>query len=250
MSRIINLLKTPQRIPSLLAMHTKIQLKRLQKQRFDMQQERQKLFDFLEKTFEFDAASAYVALQASDFKQAYLARKRGLKSEGFGSGISSDFDCEALYLLVRASRPETIVETGVLYGASSAHILQALAENGRGRLYSIDLPSQPGIPDQRTLVPAALQERWELLLGDSRQLLPELLDRLETVDIFHHDSLHTYAHMRWEYGIATPSLQPQGVLSSHDVLSLPFQANAFADFCREAQLQPVTFRNIGFATPS
>jgi predicted O-methyltransferase YrrM len=49
-------------------------------------------------------------------------------------GTTGECGCEALYLLVRAARPRTVVKTGVLYGASSAHILAALARNGEGQL--------------------------------------------------------------------------------------------------------------------
>ena len=37
-----------------------------------------------------------------------------------------------------------VVETGVLYGASSAHILAALAQNGDGELHSIELGRDSG----------------------------------------------------------------------------------------------------------
>lgn len=45
-----------------------------------------------------------------------------------------------LYLTVRLIKPETIVETGVSSGSSSAYILRALYDNQKGKLYSIDLP--------------------------------------------------------------------------------------------------------------
>lgn len=45
-----------------------------------------------------------------------------------------------IYLLVRLTKPEVVVKTGVGPGASSALILNALNRNGKGVLYSIDLP--------------------------------------------------------------------------------------------------------------
>src|SRR5438552_15169364 len=44
-----------------------------------------------------------------------------------------------LYAIVRAYSPSLVVETGVLYGHSSAAILAALEDNGTGQLTSIDL---------------------------------------------------------------------------------------------------------------
>jgi len=46
-----------------------------------------------------------------------------------------------LYVAVRALKPSIVVETGVGSGMSSSFILRALAMNGFGTLYSIDLPS-------------------------------------------------------------------------------------------------------------
>jgi hypothetical protein len=47
-----------------------------------------------------------------------------------------------LYMITRVADPATVVETGVLYGYSSAAILSALADNKKGRLISIDLPTE------------------------------------------------------------------------------------------------------------
>jgi hypothetical protein len=58
------------------------------------------------------------------------------------------------------------------------------------------------------IVPEFLKSRWNLLAGDSRRLLPSLLAKLGTIDVFIHDSLHTYDHMLWEYRTAEPYLRP------------------------------------------
>lgn len=139
---------------------------------------------------------------------------------------------EYLYFLVRLHRPEVVVETGVFRGISSSFILQAMRENCKGTLYSIDLPSAsyliPGTfeVDSSQLregeevgfaVPDFLRSRWQLILGDSRLELPRLLDRLGTIHMFYHDSEHTYSHMTWEFETALAHLGPGGVLTSDDV---------------------------------
>jgi len=43
------------------------------------------------------------------------------------------------YMAIRAFRPETVVETGVANGVSSAYILLALQKNERGALHSVSL---------------------------------------------------------------------------------------------------------------
>src|SRR2546430_693894 len=89
-----------------------------------------------------------------------------------------------LYVVVRATRPRVIVETGVASGLSSAHILRALAANGTGTLYSIDLPNvQEGsvLPQGRTpgwIVPDSLRGSWRWQMGGAGSPLPELLTAL------------------------------------------------------------------------
>ena len=163
---------------------------------------------------------------------------------------------ELLYLIVRFQRPEVVVETGVFDGISSAMILKAFADNGRGRLYSIDLPARNSIEgstdrmvegtlpkdcDPGWLVPGYLRDRYDLTFGDARVELPRLLQRIGEVDIFLHDSLHTFEHMEWEFKTVWPHLRSSGILLADDI----FWNSAFHSFAR-AQGKPYChFRNIG-----
>jgi len=122
-----------------------------------------------------------------------------------------------LYILCRALTPGVVVETGVANGVSSAFILQALATNGHGMLHSVDLPL-PG-HDPRAigvLIPNGLRSRWHLHLGSSRRTLPGVV-RAQAVDLFVHDSLHTYRNMRREFDVVWPRIRPGGALVSDDV---------------------------------
>jgi predicted O-methyltransferase YrrM len=127
-----------------------------------------------------------------------------------------------LYALIRALRPRTVVETGVGSGYSSTFILEALRRNDEGRLVSIDLPNceagwsltedeKPGF-----LVPDVLRSRWDLRLGRTVDLLPDVLTRLGHIDLFFHDSEHTYDVMSFEYSAAYEHLTPSGVIISDD----------------------------------
>jgi len=150
------------------------------------------------------------------------------------------------YITVRAFRPDVVVETGVANGVSSAYLLLALDKNGRGRLHSVDLGNPVFLPAGKPpgwIVPESLRNRWNLLIGDSRQLLPKLLSELRTVDVFIHDSLHTYDQMLWEYRTAYPYLRPGGLLFSDDAGWNP----AFEEFSREvgAKMSAVV-RGVGF----
>ena len=135
------------------------------------------------------------------------------------------------YLACRLTTPETVVETGVAYGVSSAYILRAMEQNGRGTLHSVDLP-----PLRReyerfwgVAVPEDLREGWRLHRGASRRVLPGLLRESGPVGLFVHDSLHTRRNMRREFDAVWPSLTPGGLLLADDVE----RNGAFADLRRK-----------------
>jgi predicted O-methyltransferase YrrM len=149
-------------------------------------------------------------------------------------------------------RPKVVIETGVASGLSTAYLLQAIADNEEGHLWSIDLPNVDSlegsprkyIPDQAVpgwLVPEGLKRNWTLVLGDARAQLPAVLSETGRVDVFIHDSMHTYEHMSWEYNEVWKRLSAGGCLFSHDV----HVNSAFADFCLEKGRPPGRFRNLG-----
>lgn len=123
------------------------------------------------------------------------------------------------YLVCRLISPDIVVETGVAYGVSSAFVLRALEENGRGTLYSVDLPPLAGESEQfwGVAVPEELRGRWRLQRASSARSLPGLLRHLGAVDLFVHDSLHTRRNMRREFGQVWPHLRPGGVILADDV---------------------------------
>jgi predicted O-methyltransferase YrrM len=123
------------------------------------------------------------------------------------------------YLACRLIKPETVVETGVAYGVSSAFILRALEMNGQGMLFSVDLP-----PLRRKYerfwgiaVPDELRGRWRLHRGTSASVLPRLFKANPTIDLFVHDSLHTHRNMRREFDAVWPHLREGGLLLADDV---------------------------------
>jgi len=158
-----------------------------------------------------------------------------------------------LYAAVRVSRPNVVFETGVFDGLSSAVILRAMERNAVGELISIDLPAEEPIVNATDrmlegalppgcspgwIVPDCLRARYRLHLGDSKHLLPDALERYKRVNIFLHDSLHTYQHQLFEYHAAWPYVVPRGLLLSDDI----FWTAAFHRFCKR---QGVKYVNAG-----
>lgn len=152
-------------------------------------------------------------------------------------GVADTNLTELEYVVVRSMRPAVVVETGVWRGLSSWTLLAALDANGFGELVSIDFP--PLDPSQQVevghLVPEELRSRWALELGPSRQLLPLVVGRVPSVDVFIHDSDHTTANMSREFRVAWQAMAPGGALLSDDI-----EANhAFVRFARRVHSTPV-----------
>jgi predicted O-methyltransferase YrrM len=127
---------------------------------------------------------------------------------------------QSCYLVCRLLKPAVVMETGVAYGTSSAFILKALQQNGHGALHSIDVVASTNRDAFRfigALVPEELRSRWSLHFGASRRVMPKLLWKLGRVDLFIHDSLHTYWNMRREFATVWPYLSEGGAIMSDDV---------------------------------
>jgi Methyltransferase domain len=123
------------------------------------------------------------------------------------------------YALCRALRPGVVLETGVAYGVSSSFLTQALALNGEGHLHSVDRgPVRPGSDSYiGALVPDELRSRWTLHRGTSRRVLPGLLDQLDGLALFIHDSQHTYRNVTWELRTVAPRLARPAAVVVDDV---------------------------------
>jgi len=112
--------------------------------------------------------------------QAVVSPRRGLTDRSVRYGRRAGW-----YALVRALRPEHVVETGSDKGLGTCVLAAALLENGRGRVTTIDTNEAAG-----SLLGGAYAEVVDLVVGDSVAVLP----RLDPVDLFIHDSLHTAEH--------------------------------------------------------
>jgi predicted O-methyltransferase YrrM len=97
----------------------------------------------------------------------------------------------------------------------SAFILKALVDEklATSKLYSIELSEDC---EQGVLIPDELRSEFEPVRGRIEDLLKA--NRLpESVDMFLHDSSHSYRHMLWEFRAFWPRLRDGGLLVSHDV---------------------------------
>jgi predicted O-methyltransferase YrrM len=142
---------------------------------------------------------------------------------------------DILAAIVTLQRPSTVVEIGIERGYSSAVMLAAMSARGTGRLHSIDLP-RLGKGDDfiGQAVPSELHDRWERMLGPSRHRLPELLRRVEQVDLFLHDGDHSYQSQFEDLSAVWPRLSQGGTVVVDDVWT-----SAIVDFASEVGTHPL-----------
>jgi len=165
-------------------------------------------------------------IRASDFMSEMIRRRDAYGSEG----VMGALDCATVYALTRWLRPAVVVESGGFIGMSSAFILKALADENltTARLYSIELSEEC---EQGALVPEELRPQFVPMRGKVEDFLQS--DELPpSIDLFLHDSSHSYKHMLWEFQQFWPRLRDGGLLVSHDVqmnAAFPeFIANTYA----------------------
>ncbi len=164
---------------------------------------------------------------AAEFEAVWDDIIAGLSASGVRVGLASYgrwSDCDraqaqAIWCIVAHTRPAAVVETGVAHGVTSRVILEGLARNESGRLWSVDLPavdsklhSEIGIA-----VPTALRSRWTYVEGTSRERLRPLLAGIGQLDLFVHDSLHTSRNLHFELDSAWPVVRPGGVVVVDDI---------------------------------
>jgi predicted O-methyltransferase YrrM len=81
---------------------------------------------------------------------------------------------QLLYALIRASRPETVVEFGTSFGISTIYLAAAVADNGIGHVYSTEMSAAKVVAAQQNLEEAGLAKPVTILAGDARESLADL----------------------------------------------------------------------------
>lgn len=121
-----------------------------------------------------------------------------------------DVEAELTYLLIRAFRPDTVVELAPDRGWSSTWMLRALRDNGSGHLYSYDITDYAA----RTVPPELADGRWTFTKGDIRENLHKLPPR---IDHFFMDAVHKAYFAEWYVEHIFSRLAPGTVVEVHDV---------------------------------
>ena len=179
---------------------------------------------------ELSGVSEHRALSALREAQAERSLFRHLERQHRAGGRDSYVEIDApleLFALVRLLRPLHIVEVGVSSGVSSAYLLQGLERNGRGTLHSVDLPkidkraksgqgrSSWALPFGRSsgwAVPMPLRGRWDLRLGNKKDVIPLLAEELRRIELVLYDVPHDDPGVREEFRGLDARLPSGGVV--------------------------------------
>ena len=176
----------------------------------------------------------------------------------FGKGAVDNVDWFGfqrilIYILIRLLKPKYCLETGVYYGGNTAFMLNALHKNGGGSLISIDYPDskirqeethdtrhpwvaeselysssiQPGF-----MVPNYLRPYWELKIGSSLDVIPELTQEFQ---FYIHDSDHAFQFLLDEVQCAQKKLSNNAMVIIDDI----DWSNAFFQICSLNQWYPL-----------
>jgi predicted O-methyltransferase YrrM len=79
-----------------------------------------------------------------------------------------------LYTLVRAARPDTVVEFGTSFGISTLYLAAAVRDNGVGRVITTELSASKARAARQTFAATGLADVITLLEGDALETLARL----------------------------------------------------------------------------
>jgi len=135
------------------------------------------------------------------------------------------------YCVVRVRKPQLVVETGTRDGLGASVLARGLFQNAQeghpGELLTFDIDSGAG-----WLLNSALAGNFQVIIGNTRTVLPDSLSGLR-VDLFIHDSDHHYEHETFEMETIFPLLGDSAIILSDNAHA----SNAMVDFCRKHGLR-------------
>jgi hypothetical protein len=160
-----------------------------------------------------------------------------------------------LYILVRLYQPTICLETGVFYGGNTSFILNALRINKKGKLISVDLPGNnintntrhylvgdgeniPAGLKPGFIVHESLKERWNFIEGDSLEEIPKIEEK---VDLYVHDSDHSFQFITRELELVLEKLENNAIIVADDL----DWSNGFYSFCVQKKVYPLIITDNG-----
>ena len=113
-------------------------------------------------------------------RQLLTARERADTLQDIYMPVSRDVG-RLLYALVRACRPETVVEFGTSFGISTIHLAAAVTDNGSGRVVTTELSGRKAAAARQNLEQAGLAGVVTILQGDALETLASVTGSVRLV---------------------------------------------------------------------
>jgi predicted O-methyltransferase YrrM len=120
-----------------------------------------------------EVASALPQGRALPSDGAMSPRERSDASQDIYMPVSAEGG-RLLYAMVRAARPETVVEFGTSFGISTIFLAAAVTDNGTGRVVTTELSSRKAAAARSNLEQAGVSAVVTLLEGDALQTLADV----------------------------------------------------------------------------
>lgn len=118
-------------------------------------------------------------------------------------------DGKFLYALVRALKPDRVLESGTSHGGSANHIAAALKRNGFGRLVTVDI-----LPDSGQHILPEYQDIVEVVHEDITFYVQRSTGA--EFQFIHEDAAHSAHSVHAVYGALSRLMPFGGVIVSHD----------------------------------
>jgi predicted O-methyltransferase YrrM len=130
-----------------------------------------------------------------------------------------------LYCLVRALKPENVVEIGTYFAGTTEVLARAVWENGAGCIYSVD-PYGTGRVSQTTAAwPEPLRAITTFSFDNSMSFLTQLLQAATPIDFVLVDGEHDFEFVRFDLEMCARLLRPGGIIVIDDAEQAgPFSA--------------------------
>ena len=160
-----------------------------------------------------------ILLETKRFSQKTLLDWEKLKPS-LPSGIGGGGFYDLLYFITRLRKPLTVFETGVALGFSSRAFLEAIAENGQGRLFSSDFPYLRIRNSEKyigAMVPESLRRYWELYLKGDRNNFQSMISGNPSIDLLHYDSDKSYSGRKWALSFLKKYFRAEAILIMDDI---------------------------------
>jgi predicted O-methyltransferase YrrM len=133
-----------------------------------------------------------------------------------------------LYTLVRASRPDTVVEFGTSFGISTIHLAAAVLDNGAGRVISTELSAAKVARARANLAEAGLADLVTIMEGDARETLATLAGTVGFVLLDGWKGLYLPV-----LRILEPRLTAGALVVADDTVSMAAQMTDYLSYVRD-----------------